>query len=44
VRNYLQAVIDFSQYVNIIPQVERLQAQGLAAKTINSKLSAVRQF
>ena len=54
VRNYVQAGIEFSQYVSESLQtvtfvevgryVERLQARGLAAKTINSKLSAVRQF
>lgn len=54
VRNYLHAVIDFLQGVNQVNQavtfvevakyVERLQAEELAAKTINCRLSAVRQF
>jgi site-specific recombinase XerD len=54
VRNYLHAVVDFLQSVSQAPQdvtfvdvakyVERLQAGELAAKTINCRLSAVRQF
>ena len=54
VRNYVQAVTEFSQCVNQPLQtvtfvevgryVERLQERRLAAKTINGKLSAVRQF
>lgn len=54
VRNYLHAVTDFVQegrkdppvvsFRDVARFVEGLQAKGLAAKTINCKLSAVRQF
>ena len=54
VRNYMRALSDFRQsihcrlstvtYVEVAQYVEHLQAQGLAAKTINCRLSAVRQF
>jgi site-specific recombinase XerD len=53
-RNYRHAVADFMQRVSkelmavtfreVAHFVEQLQAQGFAAKTINSKLSAVHQF
>jgi site-specific recombinase XerD len=54
VRNYVRAIAEFRQAVDhalpavtwaeVARFVERLQAEGLAAKTINCKLSAVRQF
>jgi site-specific recombinase XerD len=54
VRNYLHAVAQFHQvvdqallavtYADVARVVEHLQAQGVAAQTMNGKLSAVRQF